>query len=96
MGGGMREQQKDGEEMEIASASITMVLGKEIMENYAKGHSNVKLTSKGKGVLSALEKLGHPECDFVEDEYYTYSKMKDGKFNILLVDKQTGERMGMV
>jgi len=82
--------------MEIASVSITMILGRKIIENYAKGHSNIKITPKGQAVLNALEKLGCSDCNFVEDEYYTYAKMKDDKFNILLTDKQTGEKMGMV
>jgi hypothetical protein len=56
----------------------------------------VGLLPKGQAVLDALRKLENPDCNFIEDEYYTYKRMTDSRIKILMIDKKTGERIEMI
>jgi len=66
------------------------------MEDGIKKFTGIGLLPKGKAMLAALIKLEDPDCSFIEDEYYTYKRMTDGKIKLLVIDKQTGERTEMV
>ena len=65
-------------------------------KNGDKKFKNVGLLPKGAAVLKALRELENPDCKFIEDEYYTYKRMTDSKIKLLMIDKQTGERIEMV
>ena len=56
----------------------------------------IGLLPKGAAVLKALKALENPDCKFIEDEYYTYTRMTDSKIKLLMIDKQTGERTEIV
>ena len=60
------------------------------------GVKDIGLLPKGAAVLKALKKLENPDCKFIEDEYYTYTRMTDSRIKLLIVDKQTGEKIEMV
>lgn len=66
------------------------------MKNKNKKFKHVGLLPKGQAVLDALRKLENPDCSFIEDEYYTYERMTDSRIKILMIDKQTEERIEMV
>ena len=66
------------------------------MKNGIKKFSIVGLLPKGQAVLNALRGLENPDCSYIEDEYYTYKRMTDSRIKILMIDKQTGERIEMV
>ena len=66
------------------------------MKNETKKFKNVGLLPKGAAVLKALKELDNPDCKFIEDEYYTYEKITDSRIKLLMIDKQTDERIEMV